>query len=51
MNVSAVAFAAAVGVPLIRPVDAFSVKPPGSVPEVSVHVYGVVPPVAASVCE
>jgi hypothetical protein len=51
LNMSAVAFAAAVGVPLIRPVDAFNARPLGSVPEVSDHVYGVVPPVAASVCE
>jgi len=38
LNVSAGAFAAAAGVPLITPVDVFSVKPPGSVPEVSAHV-------------
>ena len=35
LNVSAVALATAVGVPLIRPVDGLSVKPPGRVPEVS----------------
>jgi hypothetical protein len=29
---------AAVGVPLIKPVDAFSVKPPGNEPEVKVQV-------------
>ena len=51
MNVSAAPFAAAVGVPLSRPVDEFNVKPPGSVPEVSDHVYGMVPPLAANVCE
>jgi len=38
LNVSAAAFAAPVGVPLITPVDVFSVKPPGSVPEASAHV-------------
>lgn len=44
-------FAAAVGFPLIPPVDEFSVKPVGKVPEVSDHVYGMVPPVAVNVCE
>jgi hypothetical protein len=43
------AFAAAVGVPLMTPVDAFSERPAGIVPLVRAHVYGVVPPVAASV--
>ncbi len=44
--------AAAVGVPLITPEEAFSVKPAGSVPAVTVHApYGAVPPVAESVCE
>ena len=38
LNASGVAFAIAVGVPLIRPVDGFSVKPPGSVPKLSAHV-------------
>jgi hypothetical protein len=39
--------AAVVGVPEIAPaVD--SVKPEGSVPDASVHVYGVVPPLACS---
>jgi hypothetical protein len=51
LKVSEVAFAAAVGVPLIRPVDEFRVSPAGSVPDVSVHVYGAVPPVTANVCE
>jgi hypothetical protein len=51
LNVSAVAFAAAVGVPLITPVEEFSVKPLGKVPDVSDHVYGLVPPVADNVCE
>jgi hypothetical protein len=40
-----------VGVPLINPVDAFSVKGLGSVPEVIVHAYGPVPPLAAKDCE
>ena len=39
------------GVPLISPVAAFSDKPVGSVPEVNCQLYGVVPPVAARVCE
>ena len=43
LNVSDVPVVGAVGVPLIRPVDAFSVKPAGSVPEVSVQLYGAVP--------
>jgi len=47
--VSAIALAVAVGVPVIAPVDAFSDRPAGSVPEVRDHVYGDVPPVAASV--
>ena len=38
LNASAVPFATAVGVPLIKPVDEFSVKPPGSVPKLSAHV-------------
>jgi len=37
-KVSEVAEAVAVGVPLIAPVDAFSVSPAGSVPLVSDHV-------------
>ena len=40
----------AVGVPEIAPVLA-SVRPAGSVPAASDHVYGGVPPVAASVVE
>ena len=51
LNVSGVAFAAAVGVPLIWPVAAFKLKPLGRVPEVNCHVYEPVPPVAVSVCE
>jgi hypothetical protein len=38
LNVSTALLTAAVGMPLISPVDEFSVKPPGNVPEVSVHV-------------
>jgi hypothetical protein len=38
LKVSAVALAAAAGVPLISPVEEFNVKPPGNVPDVSVHV-------------
>ncbi len=41
------AVAVAVGVPVIAPVKAFNCKPAGSAP--LVHVYGVVPPVAARV--
>jgi hypothetical protein len=37
-NVNAVFVTAAVGVPLIRPVLAFNVRPAGSVPAVSAHV-------------
>ena len=33
-----------VGVPLIRPFDAFSVSPGGSAPELSANPYGAVPP-------
>ena len=46
LNVSEVAVTAAVGVPVIAPVDGFSVSPDGSVPLVSDQLYGVVPPVA-----
>lgn len=48
-NVSEVALAVAVGVPLIAPVAGASVSPAGSAPPVKVHAYGVVPPVAANV--
>jgi hypothetical protein len=51
LNVREVAFTATVGVPLIRPDEELSVKPLGNVPDVSVHAYGVVPPLAANVCE
>jgi len=36
----------AVGLPEIRPEAAFSVSPAGRLPEVTDHVYGVVPPLA-----
>ena len=42
---------ASVGVPLITPVAASNVKPVGKLPFVIDQVYGVVPPVAASVEE
>ena len=47
-KVSGVLVAAAVGVPVIAPVDPKD-KPMGSVPLVSDQVYGAVPPVAARV--
>jgi hypothetical protein len=46
-NVRAVLVTACVGVPVIAPVAAFSIRPAGNVPLVSDHVYGGVPPVAA----
>jgi hypothetical protein len=49
LNVSVVFVAGAVGVPLIAPVEASSDSPAGRVPLVSDHLYGLVPPVAASV--
>jgi len=39
------------GVPLINPVEAFSVSPAGSLPDATLHVYGAVPPVADRACE
>ena len=51
LKASAALATAVVGVPLITPLEEFSIRPPGNVPEVSVHVYGVVPPEAASVDE
>lgn len=50
-NFSGVFDTLCVGVPLIAPFDGFSVKPVGSEPEVRLHVYGVVPPVAFSEAE
>src|SRR5450631_1158178 len=49
VKVSGVAFADAVGVPLITPVVALIPIPAGNVPLVSAHVYGVLPPLATSV--
>ena len=51
LKVNDVALAVAVGVPLIAPVEAFSARPyvERALPLVCDHVYGVVPPVAASV--
>ena len=40
-----------VGVPLICPVELFSVRPTGREPEVIAQVYGVVPPLACSAVE
>ena len=51
LNVSAAAFTAAEGVPLIRPLAEFSVNPAGRVPLVNCHVKAPVPPAAATVCE
>lgn len=48
-NVSEVALAVAVGVPLMMPVEGARVSPVGSVPLVKDQVYGVVPPMAVSV--
>jgi hypothetical protein len=42
---------ASTGVPEITPVEAFSDSPGGSDPAETVQVYGLVPPVAASVPE
>ena len=42
---------AVVGVPVIEPVLALRFNPAGSGPGDRDHVYGVVPPVAAAVCE
>lgn len=45
-NVNARLFAVAVGVPVIAPVEAFSLSPAGKVPLVVVQFRGNVPPVA-----
>ena len=42
---------AVVGVPEIRPVALFSVRPPGNVPALKLQVRGAVPPPPESVCE
>ena len=41
----------AVGVPEIAPVEAFRVSPAGSEPLLTLHEYGVVPPLACNVAE
>ena len=41
----------AVGVPEIAPVEEFSVSPAGSEPLLTLHEYGVVPPLACNVAE
>jgi hypothetical protein len=51
LKVSAAPETAAVGVPVIAPVAVFSDNPAGRVPLVSAQLYGVVPPLAASVAE
>lgn len=43
--------AAAVAVPIIAPVEAFRLSPAGNEPEVTVHVYGVLPPFACNAPE
>ena len=45
------AVCAVVGVPEINPDAAFSVRPVGSEPEMTDHVYGETPPIAVSVFE
>jgi hypothetical protein len=42
---------AVVGIPPIAPVELLRLSPSGRLPEASDHVYGVLPPVAVSVCE
>jgi hypothetical protein len=42
---------AVVGVPESKPVDATRFNPAGSVPELTLQLYGVVPPLACSVVE
>src|SRR5882672_2002761 len=41
----------AVGVPVMAPLEALSVRPAGSVPTDTAHAYGVAPPVPVSVYE
>ena len=48
LTVKGLALAVAVGVPVMAPVAAFSESPAGSAPMAIDHVYGNVPPVAAS---
>jgi hypothetical protein len=51
LKLRGVALTAAVGVPLICPVEPFNVNPAGSVPAVNCHAYGAVPPMAPRVWE
>src|SRR5258707_12859363 len=51
LKLSGVALTAAVGVPLINPLDAFNVNPAGKVPAVNCQVYAPDPPGARKVCE
>lgn len=41
---------AAAGVPLMEPVEGFSVSPAGRVPAVMLQAYGAVPPDAVNAC-
>jgi hypothetical protein len=50
-TVNASAVTAVVGLPEITPVLVFRVNPAGSVPALTLHVYGEVPPIAVSVYE
>jgi hypothetical protein len=45
---AAVPLAIAVGVPVIAPVEVLSVRPAGSLPELTENVYGDLPPAAVS---
>jgi hypothetical protein len=51
LKVSWTLVAGVLGVPLIRPVAPFRLKPAGNVPAVNCHMYAPVPPVAAKVSE
>src|ERR1035437_415581 len=51
LKLSGVPVTGAEGVPVICPVDAFSVNPVGKAPAVNCQVYAPNPPVARSVCE
>ena len=48
-NFSELSWAVDEGVPVIAPVEASSETPEGNDPAASAHLYGVVPPLAASV--
>ena len=51
LTVKLVSAGGAVAVPVIAPVDGFRLAQPGSDPELMLHVYGRVPPLAPSVAE